>query len=397
MIDFTIQNQKLDQVAGLLGRYGIDMWMTLGAETSMKPEPVLDFILGLDMTWLSAFILTARNERIAIVGRFDAENVRRMGGYNEVIAYDEDFFPPLLQVLERLNPTSIALNYSENDVSADGLSHGTWLSLKKGLSGTPYAERLLSSEDVVRSLRGQKTPAEVERIRAAAQTTEEIVDEIGKSIKIGMNEEELYAIVQGLMANRGVTPSWDPCPNISVGAASVAGHTLPDARCKVEAGMLVHMDLGVRQNDYVSDMQRVWYVLRPGENKLPAEVQKAFEDVRGAIMAAADVLKPGMEGWKVDQVARDYIVAASHAEFQHATGHSLGRAVHDGGNLLGPRWARYGQSPYHQVEAGNVFTLELGVPVPGFGFVGLEEDVIAREDGLEWLSHPQEQIFLIKG
>ena len=161
--------------------------------------------------------------------------------------------------------------------------------------------------------------------------------------------------------------------------------------------MLVHMDLGVRQNEYVSDMQRVWYVLRPGESKVPVEVQKAFEDVREAIMAAADVLKPGVEGWKLDQAARDTIVTAGYAEFQHAAGHSLGRAVHDGGNLLGPRWARYGQSPYHQVEAGNVFRLELGVPVPGFGFVGLEEDVLIRENGLDWLSHPQEQIFLIKG
>ena len=64
MMDFSIQNQKLDQVAGLLRRYGLDMWMTLGAETSMKPEPALDFILGLEMTWLSAFILTDKNERI---------------------------------------------------------------------------------------------------------------------------------------------------------------------------------------------------------------------------------------------------------------------------------------------------------------------------------------------
>jgi hypothetical protein len=108
MIDFTIQNQKVDQVSNLLSKYGIDMWMTVGGETSMKPEPVLDIILGLEMTWLSAFILTASNERIAIVGRFDAENVRRMGGYNEVISYDEDFFPPLLQVLERLKPANIA-------------------------------------------------------------------------------------------------------------------------------------------------------------------------------------------------------------------------------------------------------------------------------------------------
>jgi Xaa-Pro aminopeptidase len=397
MIDFTIQNQKVDQVSNLLSKYGIDMWMTVGGETSMKPEPVLDIILGLEMTWLSAFILTASNERIAIVGRFDAENVRRMGGYNEVISYDEDFFPPLLQVLERLKPANIALNYSENDVSADGLSHGTWLSLKKGLAGTPYAERFVSSEDLVRSLRGQKTVAEVEYIRSAVHTTEAIVEEIGRGIRIGMNEDKLYSMVQGLMNRRAVTPSWDPCPNISVGPNSTAGHTLPDARCIVAPGMLVHMDLGVRDNEYVSDMQRVWYVLRPSESSLPSDVQKSFEVVRGAILAAAATLKPGVEGWKVDQAARDYIVSAGYSEFQHATGHSLGRAVHDGGTMLGPCWTRYGQSPYHQVEAGNVFTLELGVPVPGFGFIGLEEDVLVREDGLEWLSQPQKQVILISG
>ncbi len=115
----------------------------------------------------------------------------------------------------------------------------------------------------------------------------------------------------------------------------------------------------------------------------------AFEDVRGAILAAAAVLKSGVEGWRVDQAARDFIVSAGYAEFQHATGHGLGRAVHDGGTLLGPRWPRYGQSPYHLVEAGNVFTLELGVQVPGHGFVGLEEDVLVLEDGLDWLSQAQ--------
>ncbi len=300
-------------------------------------------------------------------------------------------------MLERLNPSSIALNYSVNDVSADGLSHGTWLSLQKGMAGTPYAERLLSAEAVIRSLRGQKTPAEAERIRAAACTTAEIVAEIGRSIKIGMNEEDLYKLVQSLMDMHGVTPSWDPCPNISVEPASVAGHTLPDANCRVEAGMLVHMDLGVRQDDYASDMQRVWYVLRPGEDRAPHVVQKAFQDVRGAILAAAEVLKPGVEGWKVDKTARDFIVVAGYPEFQHAVGHSLGRAVHDGGTLLGPRWPKYGQSPSYQVEAGNVFTLELGVQVPDYGTVSLEEDVLVLDNGLDWLSHPQEQIILIPG
>jgi Xaa-Pro aminopeptidase len=45
------------------------------------------------------------------------------------------------------------------------------------------------------------------------------------------------------------------------------------------------------------------------------------------------------------------------------------------------------------VEAGNVFTLELGVAVLGRGYIGLEEDVLVTADGLEWLSTPQREIW----
>ena len=44
--------------------------------------------------------------------------------------------------------------------------------------------------------------------------------------------------------------------------------------------------------------------------------------------------------------------------------------------MLGPRWPCYGRNVEAVVEAGNVFTLELGVPT-GAGLVGLEEDVLA--------------------
>ncbi len=63
--------------------------------------------------------------------------------------------------------------------------------------------------------------------------------------------------------------------------------------------------------------------------------------------------------------------------------------------LLGPRWDRYGQTPNGIVEAGNVFTLELGVAVPDRGYVGLEEDVLVTDDGIEWLSTPQREIWIV--
>jgi Xaa-Pro dipeptidase len=63
--------------------------------------------------------------------------------------------------------------------------------------------------------------------------------------------------------------------------------------------------------------------------------------------------------------------------------------------LLGPRWERYGKTPLGIVEVGNCFTLELGVPVPGYGFIGLEEDVLVTENGVEWLGDVQDKLYVI--
>jgi Xaa-Pro aminopeptidase len=90
------------------------------------------------------------------------------------------------------------------------------------------------------------------------------------------------------------------------------------------------------------------------------------------------------------------LVKAGYPEYQHATGHQLGRTSHDGSTILGPRWERYGQTPYGVVEVGNVFTLELGARVPGRGYVSLEEDVVVTSRGVEWLTKPQTELILVK-
>ena len=41
------------------------------------------------------------------------------------------------------------------------------------------------------------------------------------------------------------------------------------------------------------------------------------------------------------------------------------------------------------MKAGEVYTLELGVIVPGRGYLGLEEMVVVTDDGCEWLSKRQ--------
>ena len=98
----------------------------------------------------------------------------------------------------------------------------------------------------------------------------------------------------------------------------------------------------------------------------------------------------------MDDAARRALVDAGYPEPKYALGHQLGRTAHDGGTLLGPRWDRYGASPLGTVEAGNVFTLEYGVHVPDRGYVGLEEDVLVTESGVEWLSTPQRSLWVVE-
>jgi Xaa-Pro aminopeptidase len=393
-----IVSEKVDQAIGILDETGVDAWLTFVRETTDAPDPVLPLILGQNLTWQSALILTRTGDRIAVVGKFEDEAVRSTGAWSEVIPYVEGVKAPLTDVLRRLDPQSLAVNFSLDDVKADGLTHGMFLLLQEHLQGTPYGGRLVIAADIIKALRGRKTPGEVDRIRKAIATTEAIFAATAGAIRLGTSELDIARFMQGDAAKRGVALAWDPqqCPIVTTGPDSMIGHAYPSADLVIESGRIFHVDFGVRQDDYCSDLQRCWYVPAPGETAPPPEVQRAFDAVLGAIRAAADVLRPGVEGWQVDAAARGALVDAGYPEYQHATGHQVGRCAHDGGTVLGPRWERYGRTPYYAAEAGNIFTLELGVEnADGRGYLGLEEMVLVTDDGCTYLSTPQTTLPLL--
>jgi Xaa-Pro aminopeptidase len=396
MPDFSIQREKLAQSVGVLREKDVDVWLTFVRETAHNADPALALILGLDVTWASAFLVTRSGRKIAIVGRYDVENIKVMGGYDEVIGYDQSIQPALVAALDALTPRHVAVNFSESDSSADGLSHGMYLTLVRYLAGKPY--RLISAEHVLSALRGRKTPGEIARVRAAVQLTESIIEGVTAMLKPGLTELEIGRHIHAEFARHGVVPSWDAayCPNVNCGPDSPMGHTQPSEKYALQPGQVLHIDLGVTLNDYVSDMQRVWYLQPHGETSVPEALDRAFKAVRGAIEAAAAVLKPGVRGWEVDSASRKAIVAAGYPEYQHAVGHHVGRTVHDGSTLLGPKWERYGSTPDGIVEVGNIFTLELGVHVPTYGVVSLEEDVLVTDRGIEWIGAPQTELIIVK-
>ena len=392
----SLIEEKVEQVAGILDELGVDVWLTFVRETSAGGDPVLPLIYGdAGLTWQSALILARTGERIAIVGRYEIEAARNVGAYPTVIGYDQSIRPELLAVLERLDPQRIALNYSTNDVLADGLSHGLYQVLMGYLEGTPFAGRIVSAETIIGKLRGRKTPGEIARIRAAVETTGRIYERTFDYVQPGMSEIEIGAFMEAQVAEAGLEPAWHAghCPTVNAGPDSPVGH-VGRTEQTIQRGQLLHFDFGVKQDGYCSDIQRVVYFLAEGEAAPPEAVQRAFDTVVRAIQAAVAKMKPGALGKEVDAAARGVVLAAGYPEYMHATGHHLGRLAHDGGGILGPEWERYGDSPNQPLEAGHVYAVELGVAVPDYGYIGLEDDVVVTEEGAEFLGPPQVELIL---
>jgi Xaa-Pro aminopeptidase len=387
--------EKVQQAVQILREYKYDVWLTFVRETSAGGDPVLPLIYGQDLTWNSALIISASGETIAIVGRYEAEAARRTGAYSSVIPYDQSIQPILLETLTRLDPQQIAINYSFNDVHADGLTHGMYQLLVKYLSATPLLGRVISGEALIAALRSRKIPVEVQCIRDAVETTHLIFVNTFAYMQPGMTEKQVADFMHSQLHIFGVGTAWDYdyCPSVNSGPDSPIGHSGP-TEIKIEPGHLVHFDFGVKQNNYCSDIQRVVYLLRPGETRPPEIIQQGFDTVVQAIQQTVSAIKPGMRGVEIDAIARGVITNAGHPEYLYATGHHLGRAAHDGAGILGPLWERYGETPNYLIEAGHVYTIEPGMPISGFGYIGLEEDILVTEDGAVFLGNPQTEIII---
>jgi Xaa-Pro aminopeptidase len=284
----------------------------------------------------------------------------------------------------------LALDFSVDDYSADGLTHGMYLRLTEYFAETPYLDRFMSADDIVGALIGRKSPNEVRRIQAAIDIAESIFDDVGSFARPGKTEREIAQFMLDAADQRGVKPAWSqPCPIVNTGPNSMVGHGVP-SDLQIEPGHILHIDFGVQQDGYCSDLQRCWYVTKDGEHHPPEPVGAAFEAIVRGISVAADALKPGVKGWEVDAVARKTITSAGYQEYGHALGHHVGRSAHDGAGILGPKWERYGKTPFRKAEPGNVFTLEPSIEnAGGRGCLGIEEMVLVTENGCEWLSKRQ--------
>jgi len=390
--------EKISQAIEILNEKNIDMWMTFVRESGNIKDPAMDIVVDSGCTWPSAFIISKDGETTAIVGTLDAENFERRGLYKNIIGFVKSVKEPLLDFLNKKKPNKIAINYSKNSNLADGLTHGMYMILIDILDGTDFKNKLVSSEDIISALRGRKSETEYAIMKEAVDKTLEIFNEMRNIIKPGKSELEIAKEIKKITTEKGYGLAWesDHCPAVFTGPEAKSAHAGPSDR-KVGKGHIVNVDFGIKFKGYCSDLQRTWYVLKDGENKAPAEVERGFNVIRDSIQKVADNLKPGVKGCDMDDIARNYIVEKGYEEFPHGLGHQVGKEAHDGGGGLLPRWEKYGESPFMEIEESQIYTIEPRLYVEGYGTATIEEEVFVTKNGCEFISKPQKELILIKG
>ncbi len=377
--------EKHAQAKQLLAQHDIDCWLTFSREGS---DLLLPFVMGgEDLVGQAAIMIFREGPSVAVVADYDASQFD--GIFDVVHPYSKGWLDPFQQTLRERNPARIAINYSEAEHGVDGLTYGLYLRLVRALEPLGMVDRLVSSQPVTELVRSLKTSSEIERLRRACAITERIFDDFTGMLKPGITEKDAWDIFVEQMKAYGVEPSWEAtyCPSVHSNRRK-AGHTAPGAGL-LEPGDAVHVDFGVKYEGYAADLQRVWYLRRPGETAADPKVQHAFDAMKDGIELAMSIIKPGMRGYEVDEPVRD-LVASRGYTFTHALGHQIGRLCHDGGVLLGPRNERYGDRSAAVIQPGMCFTLE-----PCVANIGLEENIVVTETGCELLVPTSKHIILI--
>ena len=393
--DLTLIREKHAQLDGLLPKLQADAWVVFCREGS---DPSTLLFAGHAMVGLSAFVFTPSGRKIALVADYDRMGIEQPGEFGEVIAYGREGLDSHLRgVWAELKPGVVALNQHEDDYLVDGLTVGLLRKLEKMVGDDGLGARAVSSAPVLEPLRARKSPEELRRLRRAVELTEQLLDEAGQFMRVGLTERDVAEFIKRRQRELGVTHSFSDGAAVMTGTAGLGHRSAGDA--PLLEGDTVVIDMGVFVEGYTSDVMRTYYLARPEETVPPPEVQRRFDAAMAAVHASVAVMRPGVAGHEVDAVARRVLEEHGAPVYTHALGHQIGRTVHDGGTTLAPLGDRYGTRGLGVLQVGEVYTVEPVVHgrtgVDGHP-IGPEQDVVITDDGAEFISTPPSELVFVR-
>ncbi|GAA3994521.1 Xaa-Pro peptidase family protein [Deinococcus rubellus] len=366
-----------------------EVWLFITQEGSDSSVPL---VFDTQSVGKAAFIIHASGPK-ALVSRIDAGHFEQHAEYLEIRQYSTSFDEALTTWLRELRPQRVLLNFSEHDIRCDNLTHGQYLAAERLLQAALPGVTLASSEEQLSRVRAIKTPEELRRLQSAIDKTISLYDRLLPTIHAGQTEREIQGQMNALATELGTVPDQGDFggPLVLINRMGMS-HRGPTDEPLLPGDLLI-LDTALEVEGYFSDIARTIYLLKDGEQQPPEKERRVFGAIHGAIDAAFAAMQPGVAGFQVDAAARQHLLDQGYPEIQHSTGHQIGRHVHDGGAVLGPRWDAKRRAPTLGLEAGMVFTLEPTVLMSPEPSMIVEENVLLTASGPKYLNPRQDQLW----
>lgn len=403
-----IRKDKLDVILPeVMRENGIDMWIVAGREGHNDPNAML--LGGGYIGDVGYYVFTDRGG-----GRIERAAFGIGGAaFDQCPLYDLRPAPSELGAfVAKRAPKKIGINVASEIGTADGLSHSLHEKLRADL-GPELSQRLVSAEKLVSDFRSRNTALGLAAFSKAGEYSRTIVERAlsNEVIRPGHTTtgDVAWWMMEQLYAN-GLGDSFG-LPSIYILGPGERGPTSGDH--VIQPGDLITVDWGVNYLTAYTDMKRMAYVLKPGENAPPAGVQRAYDKAQGIRAMILDVIRPGVTAGEA--------LAAVNARVAATPGYVLGKyddpskdpkvsdvvigshSVGDFGHGSGPSMADFNPLRMtYTLRPTNPLSIELFVytVVPEWGTrkikIPLEDNGVVTERGFQWAYPPNSRILLVK-
>ncbi|RLE62965.1 MAG: hypothetical protein DRJ49_03920 [Thermoprotei archaeon] len=255
------------------------------------------------------------------------------------------------------------------------------LALSEAISRRLYHEltkslpngRVKEVDRYLTNMRAIKDSYELEMIRRAVSIGEEAISKAIPMLDEGISDNEILAEIVYSIRKRGGQLAFEPI--VAFGDYSAYPHAYPTRGRKLKTGELVIIDVGARYNYYCSDETRtiLYHSMNTKKKRLMEAVLTAHDE-------ALDLVEDGVAVAEVDRRAREVLKKEGLLKFfNHSLGHGVGIDVHE--------HPRISMADRHTILRENmVITIEPGVYIRGIGGVRIEDLILVRKGGFEYLT-----------
>lgn len=330
-----------------------------------------------NIIYLTGFSSFSKDERevYLLIGK-DFQYVITDGRYSEAVKKNI----PHLKLFEKgyKKSTEDLFKKHKKDINILGIEEGN-LTVGEFKIIKKHFKKLKHLE--VGYLRSIKNKEEIDKIKKACDLGDKAFNYILTKIKTGITEKEIAYNLERFIREKGAENSF-PIIVAFDKNSSVPHHQTGDTELK--SGDIVLIDMGVKIDNYCSDMTRTIFFGKPSQkqkeiyNVVLSAQKKALEFLNKQIKIDKKV-----KASEVDKVARDYIKSKGFPDIPHSLGHGIGLEVHEHPSL----------SPKSKeiLEEGMVFSIEPGIYIEDFGGVRIE-DLYTIKNGklLQFTNSPKE-------